>query len=541
MADGGLGFTDADAASIYGTYTGSAWGAAILGGMIADRLLGQYRSVLFGGIIIMLGHFTLAFPALPFFYAGLASIVVGTGLLKPNVSTLVGSLYPQGDHRRDAGFSIFYMGINLGAFLGPLVAGYLAQRVDWHSGSHAAGVGMALGVTQYVLGKAASAAGHRAAGGSSRRDRQPPGHRRRRPPAARRRSGFTPGRMEAHRARSSCSSSFAILFWGGYEQAGSTLNLFADRNTRLELFGFSFPSSWFQSVQPIFVILLAPVFAWLWIGSARASRRARPSSRSACLFMGLSFLVLVPAGRRWRQTATAARQPVVAGCVRTRISEFGELCLSPVGLSAVTKLAPPRIVGLMMGVWFLSMSFGNKLAGWAAGFIETMPLETLFGVVTRRCIVGGRRHVRARQADAAAHAAEPESVTDDVMALEKYQAEAQLHEHARASRRPGRRVAEPARSRAVLLRAEAPGQPPPLRLPPRAQRRAALVGRAERARRSIRRSSGWRCTSRITRSSTASSKASSPRATAPASSCCGTTARGRRRPTTWTRRSRRAI
>ena len=131
---GGLGFADADAASIYGTYTGSVWGAAILGGIVADRLLGQYRSVLIGGIIIALGHFTLAFKALPFFYAGLALIVVGTGLLKPNVSTLVGSLYEQGDARRDAGFSIFYMGINLGALFGPLIAGYLAQRVDWHIG-----------------------------------------------------------------------------------------------------------------------------------------------------------------------------------------------------------------------------------------------------------------------------------------------------------------------------------------------------------------------------------------------------------------------
>src|SRR3954452_8080302 len=150
---GGLGFADADAASIYGTYTGSVWGAAILGGLVADRVLGQYRSVLVGGTIIALGHFTLAFKALPFFYTGLALIVVGTGLLKPNVSTLVGSLYEPGDSRRDAGFSLFYMGINLGAFIGPLIAGYLAQRVDWHLGFASAGVGMLFGLTQYVLGR----------------------------------------------------------------------------------------------------------------------------------------------------------------------------------------------------------------------------------------------------------------------------------------------------------------------------------------------------------------------------------------------------
>src|SRR5438105_989036 len=146
---GGLGFADADAASIYGTYTGSVWGAAILGGIVADRFLGQYNSVLIGGAIIAIGHFALAFKALPFFYAGLALIVVGTGLLKPNASTLVGSLYEPGDARRDAGFSIFYMGINVGAVLGPIVAGRIAGGIDWHLGFASAGVGIRLGLVQY--------------------------------------------------------------------------------------------------------------------------------------------------------------------------------------------------------------------------------------------------------------------------------------------------------------------------------------------------------------------------------------------------------
>src|SRR5215467_4209181 len=153
VAAGGLGFADARAGRIYGLYTGSVWFSAILGGLIADIGFGQYRSVLLGGIIIAAGHFTLAFKALPFFYSGLALIVIGTGLLKPNVSTMVGSLYEPDDKRRDAGFSIFYMGINLGAFIGPLIAGYLAQRVDWNIGFACAGIGMAFGVTQYILGK----------------------------------------------------------------------------------------------------------------------------------------------------------------------------------------------------------------------------------------------------------------------------------------------------------------------------------------------------------------------------------------------------
>src|SRR5207248_7474200 len=152
-AGGGLGFPVERAASIYGTYTGSAWAAAILGGIVADRGLGQYRSVLIGGIIIAAGHFTLAFRALPFFYTGLLLIVIGTGLLKPNVSAMVGSLYEEDDSRRDAGFSIFYMGINLGAFLGPIIAGYIAQQVDWHLGFACAGFGMTAGLAQYVLGR----------------------------------------------------------------------------------------------------------------------------------------------------------------------------------------------------------------------------------------------------------------------------------------------------------------------------------------------------------------------------------------------------
>jgi POT family proton-dependent oligopeptide transporter len=381
-AAGGLGMADADAASIYGTYTGSVWGAAILGGIVADRFLGQYRSVLIGGIIIALGHFTLAFKALPFFYSGLGLIVVGTGLLKPNVSTLVGSLYERGDARRDAGFSIFYMGINLGAFIGPLIAGYLAQRVDWHLGVASAGVGMTFGVTQYILGKKRLQPALDRLTGS--------------PSATSSRGGATShAASDAFRftraewKRMGAIVIFflvAILFWGAYEQAGSTLNLFADRFTRLDVFGFSFPSSWFQSVQPIFVILLAPVFAWLWVRLGRHEPSVAAKFAFGLLFMGLAFLILIPAGAM-AQSAQGVRVSPWWLVASYGISELGELCLSPVGLSAVTTLAPVRIVGLMMGVWFLSNAFGNKLAGWAASFFSTMPLQTLFGDVSAVLLV----------------------------------------------------------------------------------------------------------------------------------------------------------
>jgi POT family proton-dependent oligopeptide transporter len=172
----------------------------------------------------------------------------------------------------------------------------------------------------------------------------------------------------------------AVLFWGAYEQAGSTLNLFADRYTRLEMFGFAFPSSWFQSVQPIFVIILAPVFGWLWLRLGRREPSVPTKFALGLVFMALAFLVLVPAGAL--ASGAGIRVSPWWLIVSYFVSELGELCVSPVGLSAVTKLAPLRIVGLMMGVWFLSNAFGNKLAGWAAGFFSSMPLNTLFGIVT---------------------------------------------------------------------------------------------------------------------------------------------------------------
>ncbi|HYL20303.1 MAG TPA: peptide MFS transporter [Gemmatimonadales bacterium] len=361
-----LGFNDQHAGAVYGNYVGSVWLAAIFGGIIADRWLGHYRSVLIGGAIIALGHFTLALHALPFFYTGLSLIVVGTGLLKPNVSTLVGALYEPGDERRDAGFSIFYMGINLGAFIGPLIAGKLAEGVDWHIGFACAGVGMTLGLVQYVVGrgrlqpaierlaarpKPATAAGGASAGGFTAEDWK---------------------RMAAVVV----FFAFASLFWGAYEQAGSTLNLFADRYVHLELLGIKLYASWFVSIQAAFVIILSPIFAWIWVKLGPRQPSSPAKFALALLFVGLAFVLLIPAGAI-AQGGVKISPLWLVGCYF--IEELGELCLSPVGLSVVTKLAPTRIVGLMMGVFFLSNAVGNKLAGWSAGFISTTPLPTLFG------------------------------------------------------------------------------------------------------------------------------------------------------------------
>ena len=367
LSAGGLAFPTEKAASIYGWYTALVYAASLPGGWVADKLLGQYRTVLIGGIVIALGHFTMAIESQATFFAGLGLIITGTGLLKPNISTMVGSLYAEGDKRRDAGFSIFYMGINLGAFTAPLICGYLGQKVDWHAGFAAAGVGMTLGLIQYVLGKdrlapALGRLGQTKSGGATG-------------PAAQ--AAFTPTEWKRI-AVIGVMFVFASLFWGAFEQAGSSLNLFGDRFTNRSIFGWEFPASWLQSVNSLWLILLAPVFAWLWIRLGKREPSSPAKFTLGLLFVGLGFLLLVPAS----MIATGGTNVSPLWLVGVYLLHtIGELCLSPVGLSTVTKLAPPRIVGSMMGVWFLSIALGNKIGGWVAGFFDTLPLPQLFGAV----------------------------------------------------------------------------------------------------------------------------------------------------------------
>jgi POT family proton-dependent oligopeptide transporter len=373
-----LGFDDKHAGRIYGNYTAGVWAAAILGGIVADWWLGQYRSVLIGGGIIALGHFTLAFHPLPFFYVGLSLIVIGTGLLKPNVSGIVGALYDPADTRRDAGFSIFYMGINLGAFIGPLIAGWLAQKVDWHLGFACAGVGMSLGLVQYVLGR------RRLQPAIERLARRPRPAAVAAPASSEGFLGFTVAEWKRIAAMA-VFFVLAAIFWGAYEQAGSSLNLFGDRYTTLRILGFEFPSSWYVSVQAIFVIILAPAFAWLWIRLGNYEPTTPTKFAFGLFFVGLSFVfLLIPAGAIQGTPGLRVSPFWLIGCYF--IQELGELSISPVGLSVFTKLAPVRIVGMMLGLWFLADSVGNKVAGYAAGFISTAPLPQLFGVVGAVCI-----------------------------------------------------------------------------------------------------------------------------------------------------------
>ncbi len=369
VASGGLGFSVEKGSAIVGWYGFGVYAAAIPGGWIADRFLGQYRSVFVGGVIIALGHFSMAFPSVATFYLGLSLIVVGTGLLKPNISTMVGSLYDKEDERRDAGFSIFYMGINVGAFVAPFVVGTLGQRVGWHVGFGCAGVGMTLGLIQYVVGKQRLAPALERLGQSEKRasTSTEPWWR------------FT--RDEWGRvAAIAILFLFSCIFWGAFEQAASSLNLFADRLTRNVIFGFAFPSSWYQSLNSAFMIFgLAPLLAWLWIRLGPRQPSSPVKFALGLVFAGLGFALLVPASKLAQQQGILVSPLWLFGVYF--LHTIGELCLSPVGLSIVTKLAPPRIVGAMMGVWFLSIAVGNKLAGWAAGFFDRLPLPQLFGAV----------------------------------------------------------------------------------------------------------------------------------------------------------------
>ncbi|HUG54866.1 MAG TPA: peptide MFS transporter [Vicinamibacteria bacterium] len=402
VAEGGLGWDARRAATLYGLYTAGVYFTAIPGGWIADRLLGLRQAVLVGGILIALGHFSMALNALPSFYAGLVLIVLGTGLLKPNISSIVGRLYAPDDARRDAGFSIFYMGINIGAFISPIVCGYLGQRVAWHWGFGAAGVGMTLGLVQYVMG----------------RERLGDAGEIVTPPAE-------PGRLWAKVAVTLLAATavlyllwdykdlvilaatagffvwlygqgenaverkrtlalivlfvFSTLFWAGFEQAGSSLNLFAQRFTANRIFGWEFPASWLQSVNSIFLIALAPVFAWLWVRLGRHEPSSPAKFSMGLLFVGLGFLVVAIAA-----TLSGPEGEPVSPLwlvLLYLLHTIGELSLSPVGLSTVTKLAPARLVGSMMGVWFLSISLGNFIGGRVAALFETFPLPSLFGAV----------------------------------------------------------------------------------------------------------------------------------------------------------------
>ena len=420
VEEGGLGFSDETATAVYGLYTAAVYLVALPGGWIADRLWGAQRAIWFGGIVIMCGHFVLAIPGLASFFGGLILVVLGTGLLKPSISTLVGELYAAGDPRRDSGFTIFYMGINIGAAAGPLVCGWLAGG-NWHYGFAAAGVGMFAGLVQFRATRASLGDCGLAPGAA-------PGAGLRRGAASAsllflglvaflllaglngwiRFNALSLAQGTAVAIAGATAAWFAYvfaagglnreernrmivivvlvlagaMFWAGFEQAGSSLNLFADRYTVRDFGGFEIPASWFQSLNPVFIIVLAPLYSMFWVALARRHFDPAAPAKFALglIILGLGFAVMIGAA-----SLVAAGERVLPTWLLFTylLHTMGELALSPVGLSSVTKLAPRRFVGQSMGMWFMCAGLGNIIAGLIAGEFSADAVEQMPALYTQ--------------------------------------------------------------------------------------------------------------------------------------------------------------
>ncbi len=411
VSQGGLGIDDRTASSIYGLFVAGSYLFSLLGGWIADRLVGGQRAVIAGGLFIMLGNVMLAFGVPQIFFTGLASIALGVGLLKPNVSALVANLYPEGGSRRDAGFSLFYMGINVGALLGSLLVPLCAARFGWHSGFALPAAGMLIGLTQFALTRrhlsaadlsvpvnrrlaawlpviifavAALAVVALAATGALPIDA----------PTIARASSWLIGSLAAgyfvyliffaglslvERRRTYVMLALFVastVYYAGVEQTGTSLTLFADRYTDRNLFGWLMPAGILQGVSSVVIILFAPLFSALWIGLGRRGKDPSTPVKFAAglILMGLGFLVMYVASMR----VLGGQRVLPTWLVMCYLIQmWGDLCLAPVGLSSMTKLAAPRFVGQVMGVWFLSIALGNNLAGQLAAEYDAGNLASL--------------------------------------------------------------------------------------------------------------------------------------------------------------------
>jgi POT family proton-dependent oligopeptide transporter len=420
LTSGGFEYDRQTAAAIVGIYAACVYLAALPGGWIADRWLGLRRSIWYGGLFITAGHLAIGLSAIfaqQVFFLGLILIVIGTGLLKPNVSAIVGDLYPEGGSRRDAGFSIFYMGINIGAFAAPLLTGYLGERVGWHYGFGVAGIGMLLGVLWYRFGAPRTLG---PIGMEPSADL--PEQRRVRTisfaglgvialfvllasiglinfnPVAVAESMtavilsmallyfayvfFAGGLNTDEKKRVSVIVVlflFAVVFWSAFEQAPTSLNLFARDFTDRVVFGWEMPTLWLQSANSFFVITLAPVFAMIWI--ALGKRGKDPSSPAkfafGLLFAGLGFLIMMVAANKVLANGAGFRVSAWWLVGSYFLQTLGELSLSPVGLSSMTKLSPRKFVGQMMGVWFMATALGNLIAGLVGGNVDPENLEQM--------------------------------------------------------------------------------------------------------------------------------------------------------------------
>jgi len=378
----GWGWDETRALSLYGTYTMFVYLMSIPGGLIADRLLGQKRTVMLGGVLLVLGHGTLALQAPWAFYTGLTLIVLGVGALKPNISTMVGGLYPMGDDRRDKGFIIFYIGINIGALLSALVVGYVGEKIGWHYGFGLAGIGMAVGLLFYILGQRyLEGVGEHITSKNN-------------PDYASTQHPLTP--VEKDRMKVMFLSFLLIIvFWGAFEQAGGLMNLYAEQKTdrvlhlaALGLDDFLVPASWFQSVNSFFIITLGTLVAGFWY------RRRHKGKESSSLFkmaigviiMGWGFLFMSAASLQFDSQGSSAMYWLILAYL---FHTVGELCASPVALSFITKLAPVKYASFMMGAYFAASGLGNKLAGYLGQFSQSAGELQVFTGIAIFCTLTG--------------------------------------------------------------------------------------------------------------------------------------------------------
>ena len=346
----GLGWSNMEALKLYGWYTMFVYLMSIPGGYIADKFLGQKKAVMYGGFLLIAGHTILAFQDMWSFYTGLVLIVLGVGMLKPNISTMVGGLYQKGDIRRDKGFTIFYIGINIGAFLSSIIVGYVGEKIGWHYGFALAGIGMAFGMLIYYFGQPYLKEVGNFIGDSTKETNKKVLNK----PLT---------KIEKDRVIVLLLSFLlVVIFWGAYEQAGGLLNLYALEKTNRVFMGMEVPASWFQSLAAFFIIIIGTSVARYWANRKLKGKNASSIFKmlTGLIIMGIGFLFMSAASIQFEKEGSSAMYWLVLAYL---FHVFGELSLSPVALSFITKLAPVKYASIMMGVYFAMTGIGNKLAG----------------------------------------------------------------------------------------------------------------------------------------------------------------------------------
>ncbi|WP_318462987.1 peptide MFS transporter [Photobacterium leiognathi] len=383
--NGGFGWTTKDALSLYATYTGLVYLTPLIGGWIADNFLGQRRCVMIGGVAMAAAQFVLALPnsvvgdsALHVFYAGLTLMIIGNGLFKANISTMVGDLYEEGDNRRDGAFTIFYMGINLGSLLAGIIAGTAVSIWGYKAGFATAGIGICIGLTLQML-FARRLLGRIGIEPAAKRD------------AAKNKSGKKEPLTKVERDRLKVimiMGLFVVVFWAGFEQAGGLMNIYTQQYTDRVIGSFTVPTEWFQSLNPFFIITLAPVIAALWVKMGPKEPSSPIKFALALFFLAIGFLFMVGAAMEQGGDLTVKTSMLwLVGAYF--FHTLGELCLSPIGLSMVTKLAPLRLCSLLMGVWFSFNALANYLAGIIGSHIGDAGALAIFGGIASAATVSG--------------------------------------------------------------------------------------------------------------------------------------------------------